>query len=221
MTIQPAPFAPDQKIVLVIGNSTFPDPRNLEPYRAQIDFVVCTDGGTRNALRYGFTPDVIIGDFDSISTADQKHFADTQTVMKRMPDQEQNDLEKAVLYLLQYNRNAFILAGFWGQREDQTLATISVMQKYGGQARFLLLTPGSRIFLLPAGQFQLPAFDGQTISLFGAPSATGITTDGLRYPLNGESLTDGSRGLSNTATHEKILIRLSTGQILIVAMNPT
>ena len=219
MTVQPAPFSPDQKIVLIIGNSTFPDPRSLAPYRSRIDFIVCTDGGSQNALRYGFQPDLIIGDFDSISPVDQERFAATGTPMKQMDDQDQNDLEKAILYLLQHQRTAFLLAGFWGQREDQTLATISVMQKYCSQAKFLLVTPGSQIFPLPSGQFRFTARCGQTISLFGAPTAEGISTTGLGYPISGESLTAGSRGLSNTATQEDVVIRITAGHLLIVVMN--
>jgi thiamine pyrophosphokinase len=47
--------------------------------------------------------------------------------------------------------------------------------------------------------------------------ATGVTTEGLRYPLRGEDLVPGStRGVSNVLLGTEAVVRLETGVLLAV-----
>ena len=54
------------KRIIIIANGDLP---NLEKARALLrddDFIIAADGGTRHALALGRTPDIIIGDLDSL-----------------------------------------------------------------------------------------------------------------------------------------------------------
>ena len=66
------------------------------------------------------------------------------------------------------------------------------------------------------GERGLSGTEGELVSLFALNGpARGITTDGLLYPLRGETLVPGSsRGLSNVFTDPEARITLDSGVLL-------
>jgi thiamine pyrophosphokinase len=55
-----------------------------------------------------------------------------------------------------------------------------------------------------------------TLLALGGP-AVGVTTDGLEYPLAGETLTAGSsRGVSNVFAQPEVVVRVGRGVVLAV-----
>jgi thiamine pyrophosphokinase len=56
----------------------------------------------------------------------------------------------------------------------------------------------------------------KTVSLLPFPTATKITTQGLLYPLQNETLTFGAKiGTRNKATKKEVNISFETGELLI------
>src|ERR1700733_10533352 len=62
---------------------------------------VCADKGAEHAMQLGLIPHAIIGDLDSVSSETLKYFAERNCKIIRNPDQESNDFEKILTYLLE------------------------------------------------------------------------------------------------------------------------
>jgi len=202
---------------LILGNGSFPewlDIRQIQSnHRACL---VCADGGAEKARELGLTPDLIVGDLDSVTTETLAHFRSAGVMIEQIPDQENNDLEKSIRLLIRKDWQQFILAGFSGRRDDQTIATLQIARKYMSRAQFLIYTETAEIWPLKEGAWLFETVPGQIISLFGFPRAMRVTTNGLKFALNAENLSGGSRGLSNVAINQKTVIRFISGNLLVV-----
>lgn len=204
---------------LVLGNGNYPNWFDIKQFQVEYKvLLVCADGGAEKARQLNLMPDLIIGDMDSVTTDTINHFQASEVKIIHQPNQNNNDLEKCLRWLLRHGWRQFVLVGFTGRRDDQTIATLQIMRKYARRAQFLLYTETAQIYLLKKGIWLINAIPGQTISLFGFPRVYHLTTRGLQYPTKDENLTGGSHGLSNTAIDEMVQIQFSSGYLLVVAI---
>ncbi len=107
------------KTCLVIGAS----PECFWDNSVTPDYVVCADGGFDNAKKLGLKVDMIIGDFDSIESADI--FSRCILLPK---EKDLTDLEACVRYGLAEGCDNFILTGCTGGRLDHFLSGIGILE---------------------------------------------------------------------------------------------
>ncbi|RKY56397.1 MAG: thiamine diphosphokinase [Candidatus Neomarinimicrobiota bacterium] len=217
-----APFSDDKPRALVLGNGSYPDENQTRNIIQKSSFIVCANGGSIKAREFQINPDIIIGDIDSIDSGTIEYFIKQLDIpiIKNL-SQEENDLEKSIIYLLKHGYNRFILVGFMGKRDDHTIATLQIVKKYLTRAEFQIFSEYSEIFLLKKGFYEFQTVPQQIISLFGFPHARGVSTKSLKYPLVNEHLQEGSRGLSNQAISEKVSIKINSGTLLVIKINST
>lgn len=215
-----APFSDDKPRALVLGNGSYPDENQVRDLVNEASFIVCANGGSIKAREFQINPDIIIGDIDSIDSGTIEYFIKQLDIpiIKNL-SQEENDLEKSIIYLLKHGYNRFILVGFMGKRDDHTIATLQIIKKYLTRAEFQIYSEHSEIFLLKRGHYEFQTVPQQIISLFGFSRAIGISTTGLRFPLKDENLFEGSRGLSNQAISEKVSMKINSGILLVIKIN--
>lgn len=197
------------KIGLVVANGTLPSPELLSSLLAHNPFVLAADGGANKLLERGIVPDAVLGDFDSLDTA-------LPEIVRRVPAIDQNftDLDKSVAHLLSLGFESIWLVGATGDRLDHTFGALSVLAKYSKAAQMLLFDDAATAQLVD-GTLELATEAGQTISLLALGEVTGITTTGLRWNLNNESLAPGIRdGISNEAVGEQVSITSRSGPLI-------
>ena len=184
------------------------------------DQVIAADGGSRHAGALDVKIDLIIGDLDSIE-AEQREVlrAEGTQFEQHIAEKDEIDLELALLRAVEKNPAEIAVVGAIGDRLDMVLAnihlltlealsTIAVEIWVGHQTARLILPPGEEFNGAP----------GDTISLIPLKGdAIGVTTSGLAYPLNGETLYFGpARGASNVMEKEVCLVELEAGILLAV-----
>ncbi len=173
---------------------------------------IAADGGANIANKLNIKPDVIIGDFDSYKPVDQGG-----VTIIRDTDQETNDLEKALNYILGQHINRVEIYGAFGQRLDHTLKNLSVLKRYNDKFRKIVFIDkyGVSFLLPPHYSARLPV--GTTISLYPLKGLVeGIRTKGLEFPLDSETLEIGKRdGTSNRTLEDQIEIIHESGDLLI------
>ncbi len=180
---------------------------------SKFDQIIAADGGTFNALKWGFTPDVVVGDLDSIDDAVRLRLP--QTIFIRRPSQQLNDFEKALMYCQEKAFSHLTILGIAGKRLDHALNNLSVLARYDQNFHLQIYDPYSRIYLL-RNQMTIQGIPGQLVSLIPLGKVDGIVTEGLAYPLNNEPLAFGIReGLSNYLTHETAHIRIEHGLLFV------
>ena len=110
---------------VVLANGEYPTAPLPLQILADAPYVVCCDGGADEYIRNGHTPNLIIGDGDSISEENRKKYGH---LLHRIAEQETNDQTKAVNYLLSQGKRRIAIVGATGKREDHTLGIMDYMR---------------------------------------------------------------------------------------------
>lgn len=194
---------------VVLANGDYPtNPLPLKVL-AEAPYVVCCDGGADEYIRRGHTPDVIIGDGDSLSEENRTKHAD---ILHRISDQETNDQTKAVHYLMAQGKRRIAIVGATGKREDHTLGNLSLLIDYmraGGEVRTYT---DYGIFIPCQGTRTFPCHPGQQISIINF-NACKLHGKGLVYPLS--DFTNWWQGTLNECTGTEFTVE-AEGEYLIM-----
>jgi thiamine pyrophosphokinase len=183
-------------------------------------WVVAADSGLDRARVLGLRVDHVVGDMDSVSPA-ALAAATAAGIAERHPeDKDATDLDLAVDAALAARPGRLVVIGSGGGRLDHLLAMVSLLtsprlagvavEAALGAARIVVVRSRSRLWAAP----------GELVSLLavGGP-ATGVTTEGLLYPLADDDLPAGSsRGVSNEMVEAPATVGLRAG--LLVAVLP-
>jgi len=205
-----------QKRAILFANGEMLPGTTLSPAWLPADLVIAADGGTRHCLALGLRPEVIIGDFDSLEPGLLARLEDEEVTLLRYPaHKDETDLELAFLHALHSDIDEIIVLGALGARWDMTLANLLLPAQPRFSALQVRFFDGNQeISLLRGGQsLALHGQPGDTLSLVPlCGGASGITTQGLEYPLDNEALPFGSpRGVSNVLLGREAQITLSDG----------
>lgn len=193
---------------VIIGNGTIENYRYIRSKLLPEDFIICADGGLRHAKAMGIRPDLSIGDFDS---SEQDPAVQTFVYPTR---KDYTDGELALSYAAEHGYDKILLLAMSGDRLDHTLTNILLLSKYPGA---YLIDDKNEIHLV-RDELEIKGYRGKTLSIIPVCSdLCGITTSGLEWPLNNETLYfGGSRGNSNRITEDICSVSVKSGMGIIV-----
>jgi thiamine pyrophosphokinase len=205
-----------KKKILVVANGEPPSRPLLLRLMQEHDQLVAVDGGLHCCLDAGFEPELLIGDFDSISEEERENFSHITQI--HTPDQNRSDLEKALNYLFTSDVEGITVCGALGKRLDHTLTNICLLSRYPDKVKFE--TDTEICFALPKTSV-LKCRVGQILSLIPVSTyATEIFTQGLKWELAGESLSKNYVGISNVCLKNEISIRFDSGDLIVCLLQP-
>jgi thiamine pyrophosphokinase len=197
---------------------------HLENVRKMIttdDYRVAADGGLRFLHALGLKPDLLIGDLDSISPAELEAAQVEGLEVRRYPvHKDETDLELALEAVIAGGYEEIRIVGALGGRLDMTLANLFLLFLPGLKDRDAHFEDGYEEVLLirPDKPARISGMEGERVSLLPLNGpAGGIRTEGLYYPLRGETLQpERTRGISNVMTGPHALVSLETGLLLCI-----
>jgi thiamine pyrophosphokinase len=175
------------------------------------DLIVCCDGAAEKLVAHGLEPGIIIGDLDSVSPALKRRY---EKILVQDSDQETNDLTKAVKWCVSQGIREVVIVGATGIREDHTLGNISLLADYSRIIKASMLTDTGS-FRVYDRSVTLDSQPGQQVSLFSIDPGLEVTSSGLRYPLNGLTLSSWWRGTLNEAEGESFRLEFVNGQLIV------
>jgi thiamine pyrophosphokinase len=186
--------------------------------------VIAADGGTVHCQRLGIIPDVVIGDFDSLDEpellAAQK---DGAQLIRHPARKDFTDLELALRYAVERGAQEILVLGALGNRWDQSLANLLLpaADSLASVNITLLDWPQEIRLVRPGRSLEIQGNPGDTVSLIPLGiQPLGITTQGLEYPLDNETLEfGGTRGISNVLLRETASVTLKEGLLLCVLIH--
>lgn len=221
-------------VALILADGDIPEPdflaANWPGWSDDVDLVIAADGGARHAAAFDLRIDVWVGDGDSIDAVALAALADAGVAIEHASaDKDETDTELAIrAALARRTAGVVILGATGGPRIDHELANIALLAMPElVAAGATLYTPRSRIRLLRASRTEgdgaaatmtLAGAAGDTVSLlpFGV-DAVGVSTSGLRYPLDDAVLPIGTpRGVSNVVAAPRAHVALRSGMLLVV-----
>lgn len=147
---------------------------------ANAERVVACDGAA-NAYFAHFQkyPTLIVGDLDSFSCASSQSCSDALLRLRRIPEQETNDLAKAVMVCRENGWTNPVILGATGKRDDHTLGNIVRAFEFG-----LEIVTDYGCFAPITGTAKFSVTPGSPISIFAPDPATRATSRGLQWPLD-------------------------------------
>jgi thiamine pyrophosphokinase len=206
---------------VIVANGDIHDRPTARRWLEKADRIVAADGGCRHCLSLGFPPDLLIGDLDSVTDADLAALQSTGTTIQRHPRRKDaTDLELALHAATEIGDPQVIILGAVGGRWDQSLANFLILTHPHFSALSLHLIEGrQQAQLVRAGQpIHLQGEPGDIVSLIPlAGDAVDVATEGLEYPLQGETLSYATtRGVSNVLVGNSANVALKEGFLLVI-----
>ena len=178
--------------------------------------IIAADGGYDSLVARGYTPDLLIGDLDSISTT-----PDEQTEIVRFPSMK-NETDMLLAYSEGARRGYtdFVILGGVGGRLDHTYANLSLLLYAKEKGHNMTIIDGDSIALcLKNESISLAGRPGDYFSVFAMDrEARGVTVRNAKYEANGITLTPSfPLGVSNEFIDAEAYIAVEDGTILVIA----
>jgi thiamine pyrophosphokinase len=205
------------KRIIIFANGDLPD---LEKARALLhddDFIIAADGGTRHTLALGLTPQVIIGDMDSLPAGFEISKFDNDVILYPQ-DKNETDLELAIQYALTLNPEQIIILAALGGRLDQTLGNIALISNVQRLTLNVCIDNGIEEVFFCHNECEINGKPGDLVSLIPwQGEVTGIVTTNLKWVLQDETLyPQKTRGISNEMLSETATVQIKSGLLLII-----
>ncbi|MDD5900446.1 MAG: thiamine diphosphokinase [Lachnospiraceae bacterium] len=182
--------------------------------------VYAVDGGLAVAEAAGILPDYLVGDFDTADESLVSRYEKTCVTIRHVPEKDATDTELAVDEAIQRGADKIILLGATGSRMDHTLANFHMLYRIllcGKEA--WILNENNRISLhnKPFSRKRRELFGTYLSFLPFFGEVTGVTLAGVKYPLEGKTLTAGnSLGVSNEGMGDTIWVSFVSGYLLMI-----
>ncbi len=193
-----------------------PGPRVPVPPHAS---VIAADGGLERALALGLAVDTIVGDLDSAGAEAVRSAEAAGTRVIRYPTaKDATDLELALDEAVASGAHRVLVVASAEGRLDHLVASLLLL----GADRYATLEldalVGDSVVHVVRATRAMTGAPGELISLLAlGGAADGVATEGLAYPLAGETLEPGSsRGVSNTFVTTEATVTVAAGVVLAI-----
>lgn len=200
-----------QGVCYIVGAGDF-DAERFLPRKE--DCIIAADAGLVYVEEAGYTPDLIVGDFDSLG-----YFPKGKNIIQHPVEKDDTDLALAAKVALEKEYRRLYLFGTTGGRLDHTLANLQMISGLCKEhAEIFCFCPDCTIVALCAGSLHFAKEYRGTVSVFAAgDKAEHVNLQGLKYPLE-DAVLNGCHalGVSNEFTGCEAHIHVNGGVLWIM-----
>jgi len=186
------------------------------------DYCIAVDGGLSYCPILNVEPDLIIGDFDSVSEQEKAAIIALkeqipERIVELPAEKDDTDMLAALKKGLELGYTDFRIYAGTGGRFDHTLANIQslLFLKNRGAIGYLMDGTGMMLVIQNESVSFRKEMEGY-LSLFSlGKEAKGVTISGMKYPLNNAVITnDFPIGISNEFVGEEATISVEDGELV-------
>lgn len=190
---------------LVILNGELKSEDFLKNLSLNADLIICADGGYDKARKCGITPDILVGDMDSVQNPNFSGETHTFPCEK-----DETDCEIAIRYAVERGADEVVLTCALGGRYDHSISNLSMLLNFP----FAVVSePDCTIFGCKTQEIR--DSKGKTFSLIPFYD-TVASISGVKYQVDHATFYVGtSLGVSNEITEDVAKIILHEGKALI------
>lgn len=196
---------------IIVGNGETPKGEIPLLFLQRARTIVCCDGALDKLQHIGIQPDIVIGDCDSLSDEAWTRYKD---IIIEDPDEECNDLQKALKYCIEQKLGPVAVLGASGLRDDHQLANLSILNMYA-ERMDLIMVSNYGIFSFIDKDTTFASVSGQEVSVFSFDGQAVFTFEGLQYPVHNRRFTQLWEGSLNKALDERFTVKISGGKGLV------
>ncbi len=176
--------------------------------------LLAADGGADTLARIGLRPERVIGDLDSLSTATRTWLGKDSLVHR--PDQDRTDFEKALHHaFVDLELERLTVLGALGGRIDHTVFNLGILAREA-RGPDLVLRGEAEILLATSATLVLDATPGETWSFWTYDTATTVSLEGVRWPVERRPLAlHQGPSISNEAIASKVRVVPENGTVVV------
>ena len=190
-----------ETVILAAGDFPFVGSRAWRILMEAKRVICCDSAADVYRAKTGREPTAVVGDCDSVRG--------TFKTLVRIPDQDTNDLAKAVEYCQGRGWSDPVILGACGKREDHAIGNVFRALEYGLD---VVTDHGCFTALEAHGAYEVGK--GASVSVFATQRDTVMTSKGLRWPLDGVKFSNLYCATLNRADAD--VIELSTNRRVYV-----
>lgn len=177
-------------------------------------FVIAADGGLEKLNKAGISPDLVMGDFDSLASPPKG-----DNVLTFPKDKNDTDTLLAIKEALGRGYEKIFISGGVGGRLDHTIANIQSLifaNKLGAEA--YLCGDGETVTVINGRKAEFSETCRGYISVFSLnENAVGVNIEGLKYSVSGASLSNMFPiGVSNEFVGKKAVVSAENGMLSLI-----
>lgn len=179
------------------------------------DMIIAADGGYDLLIQHGYTPNLLIGDFDSISSK----LPERVETIRFKSEKDETDMFLAYMEGVKRGYTSFVIHGALGGRLDHTLANISLLAYAKEHGHTSLITDGKQnIICIKNEKITLMGAKGKYLSVFAyGGDAMNVSIRGAKYETVSATLTPSfPLGVSNEFTDSPCEISVGAGTLIII-----
>ncbi len=207
------------KCCIIIAGGTLGDPAYHKKILAAGDYVICADGGARYAEKLGVRPDLLVGDFDTLSSAELRSWRQKGVkILQFSKVKDYTDTQLALRKALEMGFSKIRVIAALGGRLDHTWVNVMLLALPEVQDADVRILDENQEILALTGSVRLEGEIGEVISLIPlTQQVRGIQTTGLQYQVPQGILSLGmSMGISNVFAAPVAEIKLEEGRLLVI-----
>ena len=179
------------------------------------DLIIASDGGYEQLIKKGYTPDILIGDVDSLDISDVSCKVIRHPVMK-----DDTDTILCIKYGMEKGyKNFVIYGGLGGKRISHSYANIQALAFIKDSGCFgKLISENCEIFMLENSKIEFDKGKSGHVSVFSYTNRScGVSEKGLKYEITDVEISNRFPiGVSNSFTGAPSFISVKDGTLLII-----
>lgn len=219
------------KTVVIICDGQFPRTEYPRYLMKSADFSICCDGALVKYLRHSRsifgeerTPDLVIGDMDTLSGKMQARYSD---IIVKVEEQEHNDQTKAVRWAIGNIKDIshIYILGATGKRVDHTIGNASLLMEYtrmfdleGLGINIEMVSDTGTAFAVN-DTFEMDCGIGRQVSIFSPDNSLNIKSTGLEYPTDDVVFDNWWKATLNKAVQDTVRLEFSHRSIALIMLD--
>lgn len=185
------------------------------------EVIIAADRGMDFLYEHKITPDIIVGDFDSVKNEALSYFKEKGMSDMHVlnPEKDDTDSECALQIALDHGADHIIIIGATGTRIDHVLGNISLLGKAMSEGKMAeLLDTHNRIRMIDNElEIEKNKQYGKYVSIIPVCKKNKITLEGFKYPLKDYTFEGfNTLGISNEIVDDIAKITVNEGQYIVI-----
>lgn len=178
------------------------------------DIIIAADGGYNHLKKFNISPDIVIGDFDSLG-----YIPDNISFIKLPKEKDVTDMYAAAEMGIDRGYKEFLIYGACGGRLEHTISNIQLAAMLADKGKKCVIKDcKTKIIAVRNGTIEFDDTNKGYISVFShSDKCSGVTIKGLKYVLENTTLTNVFPiGVSNEFIGEKSSVTVDNGTLIII-----
>ena len=191
--------------VLIVLNGELKSPAFLKELAGESDYIICADGGFDKALIADVTPDLLLGDMDSVQA--EKFNVKT---LKYPAEKDWTDCELALKTACDMQADSIVVTCALGGRADHEMANLFVLSDF---PKACIKEPDTSIYVCDRNLEVCG--NGKTFSILPVRDSV-VSVSGAKYSVENTLFKVGSSlGISNEIVGDKSTVQVKSGKCLV------